>query len=167
MKNLFFTILSIFIIACSSPEKNPNAKIEIFDESILEILDIYSEIEELAELKAQISKYKDEVKSLTETKMVFQENQRSSQQFSEKEMANAFLLAKCMNKADPFDTQLGNRMKAITSVDQFLSNFSSNIYTEMEQQLVIAPMFNRIAVDAKNFRVPVADEDTDGDGVLN
>ena len=54
-------------------------------------------------------------------------------------------------------------MKAITSVDQFLSNFSSNIYTEMEQQLVIAPMFNRIAVDAKNFRVPVADEDTDGD----
>lgn len=121
------------------------------------------EIEELAELKAQISKYKDEVKSLTETKMVFQENQRNTQQFSEKEMANAFLLAKCMNKADVFDTQLGSRMKAITSVDQFLSNFSSNIYTEMEQQLVIAPMFNRIAVDAKNFRVPVADEDTDGD----
>ena len=49
MKNLFFTILSIFIIACSSPEKNPNAKIEIFDESILEIINIYSEIEELAD----------------------------------------------------------------------------------------------------------------------
>ena len=49
MKNLFFTILSIFIIACSSPEKNPNANIEIFDESILEMLDIYSEIEELAD----------------------------------------------------------------------------------------------------------------------
>lgn len=121
------------------------------------------EIEELEELKAQISKYKDEVRALTETKMVYQESQRNTQQFSEKEMANAFLLAKCMNKADPFDTQLGSRMKAITSVDQFLSNFSSNIYTEMEQQLVIAPMFNRIAVDAKNFRVPVADEDTDGD----
>ncbi len=49
MKNLFFTILSIFIIACSSPEKNPNAKIEVFDESILEIINIYSEIEELAD----------------------------------------------------------------------------------------------------------------------
>ena len=49
MKNLFFIILSIFIIACSSPEKNPNAKIEIFDESILEIINIYSEIEELAD----------------------------------------------------------------------------------------------------------------------
>src|SRR6056300_1329307 len=84
-------------------------------------------------------------------------------QISEKEMANAYLLAKCMNKRDVFDTKYGSRMKAITSVDQFLSNFSSTIYTEMEQQLIIAPMFERIAVDARNFRVPVADEDTDGD----
>ena len=119
--------------------------------------------EELAELKSQISKYKDEVKALTQTKMVYQENSRNSSQFSEKDMANAYLLAKCMNKRDPFDTRLGAKMKAITTVDQFLSNFSSNIYTEMEQQLVIAPMFTRIAVDARNFRVPVADEDTDGD----
>ena len=121
------------------------------------------EIEDLQELKSQISKYKDEVKALTETKMVYQENQRNNSQFSEKEMANAYLLSKCMGKSDVYSTKYGNRMKAITSVDQFLSNFSSNIYTEMEQQLVIAPMFNRIAVDAKNFRVPVADEDTDGD----
>ena len=121
------------------------------------------EIDVLEDLKSEISKYKDEVKALTETKMVYQESQRNTQQFSEKEMANAYLLAACMNKRDPFDTKMGSRMKAITSVDQFLSNFSSNIYTEMEQQLVIAPMFNRIAVDARNFRVPVADEDTDGD----
>ena len=78
-------------------------------------------------------------------------------------MANAVLVAKLLNKRDPFDTKFGARMKAVTTVDQFLSNFSNNIYTEMEQQLVIAPMFNRIAVDAKTFRVPVADEDTDGD----
>ena len=46
---------------------------------------------------------------------------------------------------------MGQRMKAVTTVDQFLSNFSSNIYTEMEQQLVVAPLFNRIAVDAKTL----------------
>lgn len=118
---------------------------------------------EVDELKAQISTFKDQIKSLTESKMTYQENSRSQSQFSEKEMANAYLLAKCMNKRDVFDTKYGSRMKAITSVDQFLSNFSSNIYTEMEQQLIIAPMFERIAVDARNFRVPVADEDTDGD----
>ena len=58
-------------------------------------------------------------------------------------MANAVMLSKMLNKRDVFDTNLGQRMKAVTTVDQFLSNFSSNIYTEMEQQLIIAPMFNR------------------------
>lgn len=119
--------------------------------------------EELAELKSQLSKYRDEIKSLQNSKMLYAENSRSTSQFSEKEMANAVLLSKMLNKRDVFDTKYGTRMKAVTSVDQFLSNFSSNIYTEMEQQLVIAPMFNRLAVDAKTFRVPVADEDTDGD----
>jgi HK97 family phage prohead protease/HK97 family phage major capsid protein len=119
--------------------------------------------EELAELKSQLSKYRDEIKSLQNSKMLYAENSRSSAQFSEKDMANAVLLSKMLNKRDIFDTKFGARMKAVTSVDIFLANFSSNIYTEMEQQLVIAPMFNRLAVDAKTFRVPVADEDTDGD----
>ena len=117
--------------------------------------------EELAELKSQLSKYKDEIKAISESKMVYQENKRNQSRFSEKEMANAFLLAKALNRRDPFDTKVGNQIKAVTSVDQFLSNFSTNIYEEMEQQLVIAPMFDRIQVDAKTFRVPVADEDTD------
>ena len=121
------------------------------------------ESEQVAELKAQMNKYQEEIAALQRSKMHFQENARSNTQFSEKEMANAVLVAKLLNKRDPFDTKYGARMKAVTTVDQFLSNFSNNIYTEMEQQLVIAPMFNRIAVDAKTFRVPVADEDTDGD----
>jgi HK97 family phage prohead protease/HK97 family phage major capsid protein len=119
--------------------------------------------EEVAELKSQVSKYKDEIKALMNSKMLYAENSRNSNQFSEKEMANAVLLAKMLNKRDVFDTRYGGRMKAITTVDQFLSNFSQNIYTEMEQQLVIAPMFTRLPVDAKTFRVPVADEDVDGD----
>jgi len=118
--------------------------------------------EELAELKAQMAKYQDEIKALQHSKMQYQEASRK-EQFSEKEMANAVILSKALGKRDVFDTKYGARMKAVTSVDQFLSNFSENIYTEMEQQLVIAPMFNRMAVDAKTFRVPVADEDTDGD----
>jgi HK97 family phage prohead protease/HK97 family phage major capsid protein len=119
--------------------------------------------EEVSELKSQISKYRDEIKALQNSKMLYAENSRTSNQFSEKEMANAVLLAKMLNKRDIFDTKYANRMKAVTTVDQFLSNFSQNIYTEMEQQLVIAPMFTRLPVDAKTFRVPVADEDKDGD----
>lgn len=120
------------------------------------------ESDEVAEMKSLIDKYKAEIKSLNESKMTYNENKRSSQ-FSEKEMANAVLLANMLNRKDVFDTKLGTRMKAVTTVDQFLSNFSKNIYHEMEQQLIIAPMFTRLPVDAKKFEVPVADEDTDGD----
>ena len=121
------------------------------------------ESEKVAELKSEMNKYREEIAALQRSKMQYQENQRANSQFSEKDMANAVLVAKLLNKRDVFDTKMGQRMKAVTTVDQFLSNFSSNIYTEMEQQLVVAPLFNRIAVDAKTFRVPVADEDTDGD----
>ena len=121
------------------------------------------ESEQVAELQAQIAKYQEEVNALQRSKMHYQESSRNQQQFSEKEQANAVMLAKMLNKKDVYDTKYGARMKAVTTVDQFLSNFSQNIYTEMEQQLVIAPMFNRVSVDARTFRVPVADEDTDGD----
>ena len=121
------------------------------------------ESEQVAEMQSQMKKYQEEIAALQRSKMQYQENQRNKSQFSEKDMANAVLVAKMLNKRDVFDTKMGATMKAVTSVDQFLSNFSSNIYTEMEQQLVVAPLFNRIAVDAKTFRVPVADEDTDGD----
>ena len=121
------------------------------------------ESDELAALKAQMAQYQDQIAALQQTKMHYQEQSRNQAQFTEKEQANAVMLAKMMNKRDVFDTKLGMKMKAITTVDQFLSNFSSNIYTEMEQQLVVAPMFERVAVDARTFRVPVADEDTDGD----
>ena len=121
------------------------------------------ESEQVAELQAQIAKYQEEVNALQRSKMHYQEASRNQQQFSEKEQANAVMLAKMLNKKDVYDTKYGARMKAVTTVDQFLSNFSQNIYTEMEQQLVIAPMFNRVSVDARTFRVPVADEDTDGD----
>ena len=121
------------------------------------------ESEKVAEMRAQMKKYQDEIAALQRSKMAYQETSRTQQQFSEKDQANAVLVAKLLNKRDIFDTKMGERMKAVTTVDQFLSNFSNNIYTEMEQQLVVAPLFNRIAVDAKTFRVPVADEDTDGD----
>jgi HK97 family phage prohead protease/HK97 family phage major capsid protein len=122
-----------------------------------------SESEQLSEMKAQLNKYRDEIKAMQNSKMLYNENSRSSSQFSEKEMANAVLLAKILNKRDIFDTRLGSRMKAVSTTDRFMENFSSNIYTEMETQLVIAPMFNRLPVDAKIFRVPVADEDATGD----
>lgn len=120
------------------------------------------ESEEVAELRAQIKKFREEVASYQNSKMVFQEQSRAAQ-FTQREIANAYILSKALRKESPFDTKIGSRMKAVTSVDQFLSNFSTDIYTELQQELVVAKMLRRMAVDAKTFRVPVADEDADGD----
>jgi len=118
------------------------------------------ENEAVAELKAQMEKYRDEIAALQNSKMVWQESQRKENPYSAKEMANAVMLGYALNRRDVMDTRLGNKMKAVVSSgENFISNFSTNIYEEMQQQLVVAPMFNRVQVDAKTFRIPVADED--------
>ena len=127
-------------------------------------IDTPAETEQVAELKAQMKKYEEQISALSQSKMVYQETSHTSkEQFSEKDMANAYMLSTALGRHDPFDTKMGQKIKAVTSVDAFLSNFSSNVYEEMEQQLVIAPMFDRLQVDARTFRIPVAKEDTDGD----
>jgi len=127
------------------------------------------ENEAVAELKAQMEKYREEIAALQNSKMVWQESQRKENPYSAKEMANAVMLGFALNKRDVMDTKYGNKIKAIVQSghgENFISNFSTNIYEEMQQQLVIAPMFNRVQVDAKTFRIPVADED-DGTSSTN
>jgi len=119
--------------------------------------------EELAELRGQMKAYREQIDAFTTSKMHYQENTRRQSQFSQKDLSNAYFLAKALRKA-PIDTKYGYRMKDVVaggSVEAFENAFSTNVYEEMRQQLVVAPLFNRIAVNAKAFSVPVASEDTD------
>lgn len=121
--------------------------------------------EELAELKGQMKAYRDQIQSYTESKMVYQENTRKHSQFSQKDLSNAHFLAKALRKS-PLETNYGMRMKDVvqgSSVAAFENAFSTNVYEEMRQQLVVAPLFNRIEVNARQFSVPVASEDVDDD----
>jgi len=121
--------------------------------------------EELAELKGQMKAYRDQIQSYTESKMVYQENTRKHSQFSQKDLSNAYFLSKALRK-NPLDTSYGVRMKDVVqggSVSAFENAFSTNVYEEMRQQLVVAPLFNRIEVNARQFSVPVASEDVDDD----
>jgi len=120
----------------------------------------YRVIEELAELKGQLKAYRDQVGSMQTSKMHYEESTRSSAQFSDSEKSNAVFLARALNKYNVFDTRLGDRMKAVLTDNNLNEAFSVNVYNEMQQQLVVAPMFNRIDVNSKDFRIPVADEDT-------
>lgn len=116
-------------------------------------------MEELAELRGQVKAYREQVVSAQTSKMLYQENTRSASQFSEKDMSNAVFLAKALNK-HVFNTRMGDRMKAVLTDTNLQEAFSTNVYHEMQQQLVVAPMFSRIEVNSKDFRIPVADEDT-------
>lgn len=115
-------------------------------------------MEELAELKGQLKAYREQVSSMQTSKMLYQENSRSAEQFSDRDKANAVFLARALNKG-LFDTRYGDRMKAVLSDTHLNESFSTNIYHEMQQQLVVAPMFRRIEVNSRDFRIPVADED--------
>lgn len=115
-------------------------------------------IEELAELRGQLKAYREQATAATTSKMIYQENQRSSAQFTDRDKANAVLVAAATNK-NIFDTKLGDRMKAVLSDSNLYEGFSTDVYNEMRQQLVVAPMFRRLEVNTRTFRVPVADED--------
>lgn len=117
-------------------------------------------MEELAELKGQLKAYREQVSSMQTSKMHYQESTRNAAQFTDTEKSNAVFLARALNKYDLFDTRLGDRMKAVLTDNNLNEAFSTNVYNEMQQQLVVAPMFNRVEVNSKDFRIPVADEDT-------
>lgn len=115
-------------------------------------------MEELAELKGQLKAYREQVNSMQTSKMHYAENTRSYEQFSDRDKSNAIFLSKALNK-HVFNTRLGDRMKAVLTDTNLNEAFSTNVYNEMQQQLVVAPMFNRVEVSSKSFRIPVADED--------
>jgi len=117
-------------------------------------------MEELSELKGQLKAYREQVSSMQTSKMHYQESTRNAAQFSDSEKSNAVFLARALNKHSVFDTRLGDRMKAVLTDNNLNEAFSTNVYNEMQQQLVVAPMFNRVEVNTKDFRIPVADEDT-------
>ena len=117
-------------------------------------------MEELAELRGQLKAYREQIDAAQTSKMHYQESTRTDSQFTDLEKSNAVFLARALDKRNLFDTRLGDRMKAVLTDTNLNEAFSTNVYNEMQQQLVVAPMFNRIEVNSKDFRIPVADEDT-------
>lgn len=122
----------------------------------------YKESDEFKELMNEVRQTQAELNALKTSRMEYTAQQRNDNPFTKKEMADAYFLAKARGMRDDeslFDTKIGARMKAVTTVDAFLSNFSDTMQEELEQELIIAPMLSKVQVDARNFRVPVADED--------
>lgn len=128
-------------------------------------------IDELKELRAEVTRQKETISALNNQKVTFQQ-QTQKAQFTDAQLADAYLVCKALAARNGYHgddeglfqfSKVGHKVKAVTSVASFLSNFSTEIQKQMEINLIIAPMFRRMPVDAQNFRIPVADEETDGD----
>ena len=115
-------------------------------------------LEELGELRGQMKAYKEQISAMMNSKMVYSESTRSVERFTDTEKSNAVILAAALNK-DIFSTKLGERMKAVVTDTNLKEAYSTNVFNEMQQQLVVASMFNRMPINVKDFRIPVADED--------
>ena len=58
---------------------------------------------------------------------------------------------------------LVSQKATITSVDALITDFSAELYEQMQIELKVANMLPSMDVTAQNFKLPVADEDTNGD----
>ena len=130
--------------------------ITVKEPKVEELLDKVEQVsvEEFKELQADLNRHKEELNELYNKKMEFNSNQRNDTQFSEKDLADAYMLAKARG-VDVHSTELGSKMKAITSVAAFQAGFSNDVKRELEMELTVAPVFNQVSVNEKSFTYPV------------
>ena len=123
------------------------------------------------EMKANYDKYKEQIAALTSSKMQYMENSNVSP-VDKGDVSKAVMLAFAQNPQMQMkdlmsklgETKIGTKVsKAVTSIDAFLTDFSSDLQGQMEMELVVAKMLTRISVPARNFQIPVADEASGGD----
>ena len=123
-------------------------------------------------LMAELAQNKDRLAAANNEKVAYATAQSDSP-FSGKDLAVATMLAYGRNPGRDFSLEtfkssdLGKRIlntkATITSVAALTTDFSAEIMKQMEIQLKVAPMLRSIDVTGQEFKVPVADEDTNGD----
>jgi HK97 family phage prohead protease/HK97 family phage major capsid protein len=136
--------------------KNQDAELDAAEKN-----EVHKELEELRALKADLAQHRDEVIASKTTKMQYHENNSNLSAFSQKDMADAYMLASIKGPAAFEATKMAQRMKAVITGNSLQTSFSEDVQKEMEQELVIWPMLRTIDVDGKNFDIPVSDEDVD------
>lgn len=114
--------------------------------------------EEIDRLKAELKSQSEKVAAFHNEKVRFQEENSKSADIVRKQ-SNLLLVAKALRR-DPNELKIGQALKekAIIADAHLTEAFSTDIYGELQQALTVAPLFNRIQVNERSFRVPVSNE---------
>jgi len=117
--------------------------------------------ESVKSLQTELKEKQDEVIALRESKMLF-EDKRSNVQVKQAEIDKFVLTAKIMNKSieelDSYKTFLqkaGDHLGGMTTPDDWETLFSTNLYEDVKDKLVLEPMFsNRITMTSRTLIFP-------------
>lgn len=136
--------------------------------------------DKLESLMAQVSTYGDKLAAANNEKVAYAASQQTGpSRFSERDIAVAALMTYGKNAStgrefslETFaqNSKLGKSIlddrstkATITTVDALITDFQSAIMQQMEIELKVAPLLRSMDITAQHFKVPVADEDTNGD----
>jgi HK97 family phage prohead protease/HK97 family phage major capsid protein len=128
--------------------------------------------DKLERFMAQYKSNSDKIAAANNDKVVYTTN--NSVERNKKDVTNAVLLSYLKNPGSEFSmgtfasSKLGagilaSQKATITSVDALITDFTSEVMEQMQIELKIAPMLRNMEVTAQNFKIPVADEETNGD----
>ena len=117
--------------------------------------------ESLDSLRNELKEKQDELIALQTSKMSFEDN-RSVQQVAQSEIDKFVLTAKIMNKSiDQLDNyksymeKAGGHLATMTTPDDWETLFSTNLYQDMQDKLVLEPLFsNKIMMNSRTLVFP-------------
>jgi len=117
--------------------------------------------ESLDSLRTELKEKQDEIIALQTSKMSFHDT-RSNTQVSNDEIAKFVLTAKIMNKSieelDAYKTYIekaGDHLGGMTTPDDWETLFSTTLYSDIQDKLVLEPLFsNRIKMNARTLVLP-------------
>lgn len=125
----------------------------------------------LEQFMAQYKSQSDRIAAANNEKLAFA---TQSSKPNQRDIAKAVILAYGRNPGAPLTmnsfgaTKYGAELLAshkatITTVDVLINSFTTELYEQMQIELKIANMLPSMDVNAQHFKIPVADEDTNGD----
>ena len=112
----------------------------------------------LKSLQVELKEKQDEILALHKSKMSF-EDKRSNTQVKQAEIDKFVLTAKIMNKdikeLDSFKAYLekaGDHLGGMTTPDDWETLFSTNLYQDMQDKLVLEPLYsNRVSMNSRTL----------------
>jgi HK97 family phage prohead protease len=117
--------------------------------------------ESLESFKTELKEKQDEIIALTTSKMHF-EDKRSNNQVKQTEIDKFVLTAKIMNKSiteldsyKAYVEKAGDHLGGMTTPDDWETLFSTNLYSDVQDKLVLEPLFsNRVAMKSRTLVFP-------------